>query len=155
MGELPPDDLRPDDQPSPGLPHGSPPDLPPEELPRVLVMEDDPSVRSLLHTLLDAEGYDVVTASDGLSGLVQATARPPSLVLLDIMMPDLGGMRVLQELRADPVLFDVPVIVVTGRVEAVPQLEADLGDEFVFVKPFGVSELLARVAVLTGKGSPS
>jgi DNA-binding response OmpR family regulator len=127
----------------------------PEPAPRVLVMEDDPSVRSLLHTLLDSEGYDVVTASDGLSGLVQASAQPPALVLLDIMMPDLGGMRVLQELRADPALVDVPVIVVTGRLEAVPELEADLGDESVFVKPFGVPELLARVAVLIGKGLPS
>ena len=120
-------------------------------VPRVLVMEDDPSVRSLLHTLLESEGYDVVTASDGLSGLVQASASPPALVLLDIMMPDLGGLRVLQELRADPALADVPVVVVTGRVEAVPELEADLGDASVFVKPFGVSELLARVAELTGK----
>src|SRR4051794_5374608 len=127
----------------------------PDDAPRVLVMEDDPSVRGLLHTLLDAEGYDVVTASDGLAGLVQASAQPPALVLLDIMMPDLGGMRVLQELRSDPALVDVPVIVVTGRLEALPELEADLGDESVFVKPFGVPELLARVAVLTGKGFPS
>jgi DNA-binding response OmpR family regulator len=147
MVELPPDGPPPDEQPSDAQL--------PDAQPRVLVMEDDPSVRSLLHTLLDSEGYDVVTASDGLSGLVQASARPPALVLLDIMMPDLGGMRVLQELRADPALVDVPVIVVTGQLEAVPELEADLGDESVFVKPFGVSELLARVAVLTGKGSPS
>jgi DNA-binding response OmpR family regulator len=118
-------------------------------------MEDDPSVRSLLHTLLDSEGYDVVTASDGLAGLVQASAQPPALVLLDVMMPDLGGVRVLQELRADPALADVPVIVVTGRLEAVPGLAAELGDESVFVKPFGVPELLARVAVLTGKAPSS
>ncbi len=138
-GQLFPDDLLSPDGQSDGAP-------------RVLVMEDDPSVRGLLHTLLDAEGYDVVTASDGLAGLVQASAQPPALVLLDIMMPDLGGMRVLQELRADPALVDVPVIVVTGRLEAVPELEADLGDESVFVKPFGVPELLARVADLTGRG---
>jgi DNA-binding response OmpR family regulator len=134
-------------------PLGGGPGGTPEGAPRVLVMEDDPSVRGLLHTLLDAEGYDVVTASDGLAGLVKASAQPPALVLLDIMMPDLGGMRVLQELRADPALVDVPVIVVTGRLEAVPELEADLGDESVFIKPFGVHELLARVAHLTGKGS--
>src|SRR3954470_6469992 len=93
----------------------STPDEGSPDAPRVLVMEDDPSVRSLLHTLLESEGYDVVTASDGLSGLVQASAQPPELVLLDIMMPDLGGLRVLQELRADPALADVPVVVVTGR----------------------------------------
>lgn len=133
------------EQPLPAPEQGTP------ARPRVLVMEDDPSVRSLLHTLLDAEGYDVVTASDGLSGLVQASAQPPALVLLDVMMPDLGGTRVLQELRADPALVDVPVIVVTGRLEAVPDLAAELGDDSVFVKPFGVPELLQRVAVLTGK----
>src|SRR4051794_22676082 len=133
------------------LPESEDAQLPPGEGPRVLVMEDDPSVRSLMHTLLESEGYDVVTASDGLSGLMQASAQPPALVLLDIMMPDLGGLRVLQELRADPALVEVPVVVVTGWVDAVPELEADLGDASVFVKPFGVPELLARVAELTGR----
>jgi two-component system OmpR family response regulator len=122
---------------------------------RVLVMEDDPSVRSLLDTLLESEGYAVVTASDGLAGLRQASAQPPALVLLDVMMPDLDGLGVLHELRADPALVDVPVIAVTGQVEAVAQLAAVLGDASVFVKPFGVAELLARVAVLTGKVNPS
>ena len=117
--------------------------------PRVLVMEDDPSVRGLLQTLLSAEGYDVTTASDGLAGLVSASARPPALVLLDMVMPDLGGLRVLEELENDPQLSSVPVIVVTGQIEFVPQLRARLGPDSVFVKPFGVSELLARVADLT------
>jgi DNA-binding response OmpR family regulator len=119
--------------------------------PRVLVMEDDPSVRGLLHTLLTAEGYDVTTASDGLAGLVSASARPPALVLLDLVMPDLGGLRVLEELEHDPQLSSVPVIVVTGQIETVPQLRAQLGDDSVFVKPFGVEELLSRVAELTGR----
>lgn len=118
--------------------------------PRVLVVEDDPNVRGLLQTLLVAEGYDVATASDGLAGLVKANAQKPALVLLDVMMPDLGGVRVLEELRADPGLADVPVVVVTGKVEAVPGLRAALGDDHVFVKPFGVAELLQRVAAITG-----
>jgi DNA-binding response OmpR family regulator len=117
--------------------------------PHVLVMEDDPSVRGLLQTLLAAEGYDVTTASDGLAGLVAASARPPALVLLDLVMPDLGGLRVLEELKKDPKLSAVPVIVVTGQIEAVPQLRSELGDDSVFLKPFGVTELLARVADLT------
>lgn len=117
--------------------------------PRVLVMEDDPSVRGLLQTLLAAEGYDVATASDGLAGLVSASTQPPALVLLDLVMPDLGGRRVLEELKNDPQLSSVPVIVVTGQVEAIPQLRAELGDDCVFLKPFGVTELLSRVADLT------
>lgn len=117
---------------------------------RVLVVEDDPSVRGLLHTLLSAEGYDVSTASDGLAGLVKATSTRPALVLLDLMMPDLGGVRVLEELREDPELSGTPVIVVTGKVDAVPDMRALLGEESVFVKPFAVAELLARVLQVTG-----
>jgi DNA-binding response OmpR family regulator len=74
-------------------------------------------------------------------------------MLLDLMMPDLGGVRVLEELRSDPALSDVPVIVVTGKLEAVPSLRGLLGDGNVFVKPFGVTELLERVAAVTGARS--
>ena len=116
----------------------------------VLVVEDDPSVRGLLQTLLSAEGYDVVTASDGLAGLVKATSKHPSLVLLDLMMPDLGGVRVLEEMRDDPELVDIPVIVVTGKIDAIPSMRDLLGDENVFLKPFAVGELLSRVAEVTG-----
>lgn len=121
---------------------------------RVLVVEDDPSVRGLLHTLLSAEGYEVATASDGLAGLVKATASPPALVLLDLMMPDLGGVRVLEEMGEDPELASVPVIVVTGKIDAVPAMRDLLGEENVFLKPFGVVELLARVAEVTGGPGP-
>ena len=117
---------------------------------RVLVVEDDPSVRGLLHTLLSAEGYDVVTASDGLAGLVKAASTKPALMLLDLMMPDLGGVRVLEEVRDDPELADTPVVVVTGKVDAVPGMRALLGDDRVFLKPFAVAELLAAVADITG-----
>jgi DNA-binding response OmpR family regulator len=117
---------------------------------KVLVVEDDPSVRGLLQTLLSAEGYEVVTASDGLAGLVKATATHPALVLLDLMMPDLGGVRVLEELRDDPELADIPVIVVTGKVDAVPGMRTVLGEDNVFLKPFAVAELLTRVADVTG-----
>ena len=121
---------------------------------RILVVEDDPSVRGLLHTLLTAEGYDVATASDGLAGLVKATTTRPALILLDLMMPDLGGVRVLEELRSDPALAGTPVLVVTGKVDAVPAMRELVGDESVFVKPFAVAELLARVGEVTGGSVP-
>jgi DNA-binding response OmpR family regulator len=117
---------------------------------RILVVEDDPSVRGLLHTLLTAEGYDVATASDGLAGLVKAATTRPALILLDLMMPDLGGIRVLEELRSDPGLADTPVIVVTGKVDAVPAMREVVGEDSVFVKPFAVAELLERVGQVTG-----
>jgi CheY-like chemotaxis protein len=120
----------------------------------VLVVEDDPSVRGLLETMLDSEGYDVAVASDGLAGLVKASSRRPALILLDLMMPDLGGTRVLEELRGDPSLAGIPVVVVTGKVEAIPQLEQVVGVDSVFAKPFGVADLLGRVAEITGGPDP-
>ncbi len=121
---------------------------------RVLVVEDDPSVRGLLQTLLTAEGYDVETASDGLGGLLKAAATDPAVILLDLMMPDLGGIRVLEELRADPALRRTPVVVVTGQVDAVHAMSELLGEQSVFLKPFAVSELLDRVGELTGGPHP-
>ena len=117
---------------------------------QVLVVEDDPSVRGLLESLLQGEGYTVATASDGIGGLVKVAAQRPSLILLDVMMPDLGGVRVLEELESDPATADIPVIVVTGKLDAVPALVAKLGEANVIPKPFAVAELLARVAEVTG-----
>jgi DNA-binding response OmpR family regulator len=116
----------------------------------VLVVEDDPSIRGLLESLLHAEGYAVSTASDGIAGLVKAAAARPALILLDVMMPDLGGVRVLEELANDAATADIPVIIVTGKIDAVPALAAKLGDENVIAKPFAVADLLARVAEVTG-----
>lgn len=120
----------------------------------VLVVEDDPNVRGLLQTLLLSEGYTVVTADDGIGGLLKATSSPPALILLDVMMPDLGGVRVLDELQADPALQSVPVMIVTGTVDAVPMLRERIGEENVVVKPFGVEALLTRVRELIGDPAP-
>ncbi len=118
--------------------------------PRVLVVEDDPSVRGLLQTLLTAEGYEVSTASDGLAGLVKIASARPALVLLDLMMPDLGGVRVLEEVRDDPELASTAFIVVTGKADAINGMRDLLGDDNVFLKPFAVADLLVRVAEVTG-----
>ncbi len=117
---------------------------------RILVVEDDPNVRGLLRTLFDAEGYQVAVAADGLAGLFEASAQPPALILLDVMMPDFGGVRVLEELRDNPALAAVPVIVVTGKVELLPTVAELIGEANVFAKPFRVRELLARVSEVTG-----
>ncbi len=123
----------------------------PDPAPQVLVVEDDPSVRGLLDTLLSSEGYRVVTASDGVGGLHEAALCRPAAILLDLMMPDLGGLRVLEELHNNPLVADVPVLVLTGRLDAIPALEDRLGRDHVFSKPFGVTDLLSRIAELTGK----
>jgi DNA-binding response OmpR family regulator len=118
--------------------------------PRILVVEDDPNVRGLLRTLFDVEGYEVAVAADGLAGLLAASTQPPALILLDVMMPDLGGVRVLEEMQGNPALAAVPVIVVTGKMELLPALADLIGEANVFAKPFRAHHLLDRVSEVTG-----
>src|SRR5437868_11090606 len=108
--------------------------------PHVLVVEDDPSVRGLLQTLLSAEGYDVATASDGLAGLVKASSRKPALILLDSMMPNLGGVGVLEGLPGDPAPAETRAIAATARIDRVPACRDLPGEKSAFARPSGAAE---------------
>lgn len=121
-----------------------------ERKPLILVVEDDPSVQSLMRYLLEAEGYEVVIARDGLEGLVKMELQHPSLMILDLMMPNVSGDRVLQEIRADARLASVPILVVSGRHDVHESFDSVLGDDNVFSKPIEPDALLARIAELLG-----
>lgn len=110
----------------------------------VLVIEDDPSAVRLLRTYLEADGYGVRVAADGPSGLAEARAHQPAAILLDILLPGMDGWEVLRELKADPALRDVPVIVVTVVDER--GLGLALGATDYFLKPVDRTALLARLA---------
>ena len=118
--------------------------------PKVLLVEDNPSVRELLRVLLEGEGYEIVEAKDGLDGLLKAEFTKPDLMILDLMMPDVDGERVLTQLRTDPELNRIPVIVVSGKYEALDRLKDAIGDDNVFAKPFEPTRLLDRVGELIG-----
>ena len=124
---------------------------------RVLVVEDNPDLAFGLRNNLEIEGYDVIVANDGPSGLTRAREALPDLVILDLMLPGMDGSRVLRALRSDG--FERPVLILTARGE-----EADKvigfrsgADDYV-TKPFGVLELLARIEALlrraTGAARP-
>jgi len=113
------------------------------DAPLVLVVEDDRDVRGLMELVLSTAGFVVVTASDGLEGLLKVRLHRPDALLLDIMMPDVGGLRVLDELAVDAP--DLPVIVVTGKPEAAAEARERLGADRVVDKPFDVDLLVARV----------
>ena len=114
---------------------------------RILVIDDEPEVMSLVQRGLVYAGYDVDTAFDAESGLVIARDRPPDLVVLDRMLPDLDGLEVCRRLRtASP---DLPVLMLTAK-DAIPDRVAGLeagADDYV-VKPFAFDELLARIKAL-------
>lgn len=117
--------------------------------PTVLVIEDDAGVRTLIETVLEAADCRVVSARDGLEGLVKLRSHNPAVLVLDIMMPDVGGLRVLEELAEEH--SDVAVVVVTGKPEAANAARELLGDDRVFDKPFDVDELAERVTTLAAE----
>jgi len=109
---------------------------------KVLLVEDDPQIVRVLKLELEHEGYEVDTASDGLSGLEKAL-KEPDLVVLDLMLPKLDGMEVASRVRAKS---RVPIIMLTAK-DRIPDRVAGLdrgADDYV-VKPFSIEELLARI----------
>lgn len=113
---------------------------------RILVIEDDADVAVLLRALLEGEGHEVVEAADGLLGLAKLQIGGADAVLLDVMMPDLDGERVLAQLLEEhDGQLPLPVIVVTGSPEAAGRCRQLLGPDDVFEKPFDPTRLLARL----------
>jgi DNA-binding response OmpR family regulator len=117
---------------------------------RVLVVDDDASVRALLARYLEVEGYQVDEAADGQEAMVAVTRQPPDLVLLDVMMPGEDGLDVLVRLRKTS---DVPVILLTARGDETDRvLGLKLGGDDYIVKPFSPAELTARIASVLRRG---
>jgi DNA-binding response OmpR family regulator len=121
--------------------------------PLVLVVDDEATVRQALERALRLEGFAVSTAAGGRAALEEVAARPPAVVVLDVMMPDLDGVSVVRRMRADGV--DVPVCILSARDEVddrVAGLQAGADDYL--VKPFALAELTARLnALLRRRGS--
>ena len=114
---------------------------------RILVIEDDPSILRGLQLNLGMEGYVVRSAADGETGLLLARSEKPDLVLVDVMLPRLGGLEVVRELRAeDP---DLPVLILSAKGQESDKVAGlQLGADDYLVKPFGLKELLARIDAL-------
>ena len=120
---------------------------------RVLVVEDDAAILRGLKDNLDAESYEVLTAMDGQSAYRMIVEEKPDLVILDLMLPKLGGYEVCRKVRAEGI--NTPIIMLTARGdEADRVLGLDLGADDYVTKPFSVRELLARVRALLRRAYP-
>jgi DNA-binding response OmpR family regulator len=114
---------------------------------RILVVEDNADLAYGLKNNLEIEGYDVEVAADGARGLQRIREMRPDLVILDLMLPELDGFRVLRSTRAES--FRMPVLILTARGEESDKVRGlKLGADDYVTKPFGVLELLARVEAL-------
>lgn len=110
---------------------------------RVLIVEDDKSIRNFLKTVLEANNFDVITAVNGAEAYSMATSQCPDLVILDLGLPDMDGMKILKGIREWSAM---PILVVSARSHERDKVEAlDAGADDYITKPFGTSELLARV----------
>ena len=110
---------------------------------KILVVDDDPNVVELVRLYLERDGYEVLTANDGATGLEMAIEEQPSLIVLDLMLPRMDGMEVCRALREES---SVPVIMLTAMVEEDDRLAGfDLGADDYVTKPFSPRELAARV----------
>jgi len=112
----------------------------------ILVVDDDPTVSEVVSIYLERAGYEVVTASDGQEALETLESQPPHLVVLDLMLPEVGGLEITRWLRARG---DIPIIMLTARgAESDRILGLELGADDYVVKPFSPQELVSRVKAL-------
>jgi two-component system KDP operon response regulator KdpE len=114
---------------------------------RILIADDDPQLLRALRITLGATGYDVTTAADGAEAVARAIEEHPDLVMLDLGMPRLDGVEVIEAIRG---WSSTPILVVSGRTGAADKVEAlDAGADDYVTKPFQIDELLARIRALT------
>ena len=110
---------------------------------KVLLIEDDRSISNFITATMDREGYKIMHALNGREGLSLSTSFCPNVILLDLGLPDMDGLEVLQKLRS---WSDVPVIIISARTKEQEKVSAlDLGADDYITKPFGTGELMARI----------
>jgi len=112
---------------------------------RILVIEDEQEIRRFLRASLTSHGYSLVEAEDGEGGIRQAASQQPELIILDLGLPDMDGLSVVQQIRS---WSRVPIIILSARGQEQDKVEAlDAGADDYLTKPFGIAELLARLRV--------
>ncbi|MGL5796454.1 MAG: response regulator [Waterburya sp.] len=115
---------------------------------KILIIDDDDDIREATQLCLEIVGnWQIVTANSGRTGLVEAIAEQPDLILLDVMMPDMDGLQTLKELQANTVTRDIPVMFLTAKAHPVEQRQfTQLKVSGVITKPYDPFELSNRIA---------
>ena len=120
---------------------------------RILIVEDEPAMVQGLRDNFEYEGYEVISAADGVDGLNRAMADQPDLVVLDVMMPKMSGLDVCKQLKARKP--SMPIIMLTARGQEIDKVVGlELGADDYVTKPFSIRELMARVKAVLRRASP-
>lgn len=116
---------------------------------RILIIEDDKGIVELVRYALEKEAFEVAAALDGVSGLARVKQQTPDLLILDLMLPRLSGLEVCRQIRSDPKLRRLPILILSVRGHEADQVTAlELGADDYVTKPFSPRELVARVKAL-------
>jgi twitching motility two-component system response regulator PilH len=119
----------------------------------VLVVDDSPTIRAVLGKMLSQDGHVVLKAADGESALALAREHVPDLIFLDIVMPGMNGFAVLRALRHEMATQEIPIVMISGNLQATEQFYVQrFGADDFMKKPFGRGEVFARIKHLTAKG---
>ena len=119
---------------------------PPPQPEQILLVDDNVTNLQVLHQTLDGRGYKLLVAKNGAGALAIAEKARPSLILLDIMMPEMDGFEVCRRLKADPALSDIPVIYLSALTDTEDKVKGlELGAVDYIAKPFQPEEVIARV----------
>ena len=117
-----------------------------EKIKKILVVDDEPDVASLLTLMLKSQGYEVITAGDGQDALEKARSEKPDLIVLDIMLPKLDGYRVARMLKFDENFSHIPIIMVTAKIqEKDKKIGIETGADAYVTKPFDTTALLEKI----------
>ena len=123
------------------------------EAPRkIICIEDEPEMIDLVKLILSRYGFEVIGANGGRAGLEAIRTHQPDLVLLDLMMPDMDGWEVYQQMKADDQMKEIPVVVVTAKAQSIDKvlgLHIAKVDDFI-TKPFGPEELRSSIERILG-----
>jgi len=122
----------------------------------ILVIDDEKDLIELVRYNLEKDGFDVIAATDGQSGLDVVKKHRPDLVVLDLMMPGVDGLQICKQLRADPRTDRIPVIMLTAKAtEADRIVGLELGADDYITKPFSPREVVARVKAVLRRSAPA
>jgi two-component system phosphate regulon response regulator PhoB len=120
---------------------------------KILVVDDEPEAVELLEFNLQRAGFDVIAAADGAQALKQARSALPSLIVLDLMLPEIEGLEVCRMLRRDPATAGIPIIMLTAKAAEMDRIVGlELGAEDYITKPFSPRELVLRVKKVLQRG---
>lgn len=113
---------------------------------KILVLEDEPAVQTLILKQLTAQNFEVTVAGDGLDGLMKLEGLKPDLIICDVMMPNLDGMEFVKAIKANNSTQQIPVIFLTAKTDPRSMIDGiNVGARFYVTKPFQLDDLLAKV----------